>query len=93
MNVIQKIKDSTASKTVVTSAALLPVLAGSMITAFAADESSVGSDFSSTLQTSLSSMQSDIFGYIAIVLPIALGVVAAFFGIKKAISFFKSTAK
>ena len=92
MSVIQKIKDSAAFKTVVSSVAMAPVVAGSMITAFAADESSAA-DFSGTLQNSFNSMQSDIFHYIGIVLPIALGIVAAFLGIKKAIGFFKSTTK
>ena len=51
----------------------------------------------STLQTvfttALALIQSDVMGYIAIALPVSLVIVGAFFGIKKAISFFKSTAK
>lgn len=50
-------------------------------------------DISSTLTTSFDSMKSDIFTYIGIALPIALGVVGAIFGIKLAIKFFSSIAK
>jgi len=44
-------------------------------------------------QTALTGIQTDIMGYIGIALPVSLAIVAAFFGIKKAIAFFKSTAK
>lgn len=43
--------------------------------------------------TALNNIQTDVMGYIAIALPVSLVIVGAFFGIKKAISFFKSTAK
>lgn len=43
--------------------------------------------------TALGTIQTDVMGYIAIALPVSLVIVGAFFGIKKAISFFKSTAK
>jgi hypothetical protein len=42
--------------------------------------------------TALGTIQSDVMGYIAIALPVSLAIVGAFFGIKKAISFFKHTA-
>lgn len=40
--------------------------------------------------TALGSIQSDVMGYIAIALPVALALVGAFFGIKKAVAFFKN---
>jgi len=43
--------------------------------------------------TALGNIQTDVMGYIAIALPVSLVIVGAFFGIKKAIAFFKSTAK
>ena len=49
-------------------------------------------DLTSTLSTSFTGIQSQIFTYIGVALPIALGIVAAIFGIKFAIRFFKSIA-
>lgn len=53
-----------------------------------ADESGLQTSFS----TALGSIQSDVLGYIAVAVPVALVIVGAIFGIKKAISFFKSLA-
>ena len=64
---------------------------GSAISAFAAEAGTV--DPSSVLSESLNSTKGDIFKYIGIILPVALGIMGVFFGIKKAIAFFKSTAK
>ncbi len=61
------------------------------IQCFALESSSP--DISGTLTTSFESMKNDIFTYIGIALPIALGVVGAIFGIKLAIKFFSSIAK
>lgn len=60
-----------------------------------AEETSTAStpDLGATLSTSFQSISTDIFTYIGIALPIALGVVAAVLGIKFAIRFFKSIAK
>ena len=55
------------------------------------EESSV--DISSTIRTAFTTMQSDLINYVAIVLPIALTIVGTYFGVKKAIAFFKSTTK
>ena len=60
---------------------------------FATGDESSAPDLSATLQTSFTAVKDDIMGYIALILPIALVVVGAIWGIKKAISFFKSTAK
>lgn len=42
--------------------------------------------------TGLTQIQTDVLGYIAIAVPVALVIVGAFFGIKKAVSFFKALA-
>lgn len=66
----------------------------SCLNVFAADESSVASsDMTSVLTSSFTSMQSDIFSYVQVVLPIALGIFALFFCTRKAIQFFKSFSK
>ena len=64
---------------------------GSALTCFAADPS--GPDMSATLTSSFNSIQSNIFTYIGICLPIALAIVGAMFGIKYAINFFRSIAR
>lgn len=38
----------------------------------------------------LGSIKSDVFAYILIALPVGLAIVGAFFGIKKAVGFFKT---
>ena len=50
-------------------------------------------DISGTLTTSFQSIQSDIFSYVGIALPIALGVIGLIFGIKLAIKFFMNVAR
>lgn len=47
---------------------------------------------SSVLSTAFQSMSSDIMGYVTTILPIALGIVGAIFGIRWAVKFFKSIA-
>ena len=83
---------SRASKYIVTLFVVMSMAAMTCMSCFAADESSTP-DLSATLQTSFTAVKDDIMGYIAVILPIALVVVGAIWGIKKAISFFKSTAK
>ena len=46
-------------------------------------------DMTSTLEESFNGMSSSVMSYIGVALPIALGIVAAIFGIKFAISFFQ----
>lgn len=62
----------------------------SCLSVFAVDDttSSVKDQFS----TAISGIQSDLMGYILLVVPVALGILGAIFGIKKAIAFFKSMA-
>lgn len=42
--------------------------------------------------TALTQIQTDVLGYIAVAVPVALVIVGAIFGIKKAVSFFKALA-
>jgi hypothetical protein len=42
--------------------------------------------------TALGTIQTDVLGYVAVAVPVGLAIVGAIFGIKKAISFFKSLA-
>ena len=48
---------------------------------------------STALQTGLTGLGDDLGSVIVIIIPIALGVAASIFGIKKALSWFKSLAK
>ncbi len=65
----------------------------SAVSAFAVDGAgSTTSNVKDQFSTAVSGIQSDLMGYILIVVPIALGILGAIFGIKKAISFFKTMA-
>ncbi len=44
------------------------------------------------LTTAFTTMQNDVMGIITAALPIAIGIVAVFFAVKKGISFFKQIA-
>lgn len=94
MKLIEKIKNSKVGKWVAACSVTAAIAAMSCMSVFAADpevsEESV--DLAGSLTTAFTGVKNDIFGYIVVILPIALAVVGAFFGIKKAISFFKSTA-
>ena len=92
MNRLNFIK-SKASKYIVTLFVVMSMAAMTCLTCFATGEEISSPDIAATLQTSFTTMKNDVLGYIAIILPIALVVVGAIWGIKKAISFFKSTAK
>lgn len=48
---------------------------------------------SDILQSGVNTIKTDVLGYIAIILPVGLGIFGAIWGIKKAISFFKGVAK
>ena len=61
------------------------------LSCFAASEVSVP-DMTETLESSFSSMMTNIMGYIGVALPIALSIFAAILGIKLAIHFFGSIA-
>lgn len=47
-------------------------------------------DLSSTFSQSISSIQSDVLGYIAVALPVGLAIFGAIIAIKKGISFVRS---
>lgn len=89
-----KLKNSKASKWLATTAVTASIACCGAIGAFAAEEStSSAGDLQTAVTDSFNSMQGEIMNYILIALPIALGVVAAIFGIKYAIKFFTSMSK
>lgn len=81
-------KNSRVGKYVMAAFVTASIAAMSCLNCFAAEGDSV----SSSLSTAFTQVKTDIFSYIGIILPIALAVFGAFFGIKKAIAFFKSSA-
>lgn len=87
---LSKIKNSKLFKCI-SIACITAMIAVFGAVAVSAEEASAP-DMSSTLTSSFNSMKGDIFTYIGIALPIALGIVGAFFGIKAAVKFFKRTA-
>ena len=50
------------------------------------------SDVASIMETGLTSMKNDVLGIIAIALPIALGIFAIFFGVRKGISMLRGVS-
>ena len=95
IKVIEKIKNSKLAKVVASSAVASAIAAMGVIGCFATgDETSeVVPSAGQALSTSLTGVQTDLLGYIGIVLPIALAVFGAIWGIRKAIAFFRSTAR
>ena len=93
MKAIEKIKNkvfkSKIGKYVATSMFAAAVAVMGCINCFAADgDVNVGT----IMQTAFNTVKTDIISYVGICLPIALGIFAIFFGIKKAISFFRQSA-
>ena len=62
------------------------------VAAFAVDTTTETSSMQDAFKTSVGSIQSDLMGYVMIAVPVALAILGAIFGIKKAIGFFKSLA-
>lgn len=62
----------------------------SCVAAFAVETET--SSMQDAFKTSVGSIQSDLMGYVMIAVPVALAILGAIFGIKKAIGFFKSLA-
>lgn len=60
------------------------IAAMSCFSSFAAEDTS---GISTALSNGLDTLKSDLLGYIAIVVPVAIAIVAAYLGIKKAIGF------
>lgn len=71
-------------------ATTMALTVGTAMTALAAEDSTGTADI---LSESLGTVKSDIMSFIFVVLPIGLGIFGAIFGIRKAISFFRSVAK
>lgn len=93
MSVLSRIKSNKVVKYLSVAVVSAIIACMGVIGCFAADGSSgSNAQITSALSSAFDTMKSDIFSYIVIILPIALAVVGAFFGIKKAINFFRSTA-
>ena len=89
---LKKIKNSKVAKWLSVMCVTALIAAFGCLTVFAADGGTSASDLQSTVTSSFNGISDSIFTYIGIALPIALGIVAAIFGIKFAIRFFKSIA-
>lgn len=89
MKVLSKIKNSKLGKYIATTMVAAAIAAMGCINCFAAEGDT---NVSNILQTAFNGVKSDIMTYIAVVLPIALGIFAIFFGIRKAINFFRQSA-
>lgn len=85
-----KFKSSKVVKYLTTFAVAAMIACFGAFSCFAAEETS---SLTSTVTESFNTIKSDILNYILIALPIALGVVAAVFGIKYAIKFFTQMSK
>ena len=83
----EKIRNSKLGKVIVGTVSSCAVAAMGIVGASA--ESATPSQ---TLTTAVSTIQSDFLSYVAIVLPVALAIFGVVFGIKKAISFFRSAS-
>ena|GEM_PF-4534540 len=66
----------------------IAALMAAAVPAFAA-----GDDVTTMMETGLNSMKSDVLGIIAVALPIALGIFAIFFGVRKGIAMLRGVAK
>lgn len=85
-------KSSKVGKWLATAAVTASIACMGVVGAFAAEESG-SADLTSAVTESFNTMKGDIMNYILIALPIALGVVAAIFGIKYAVKFFTNMSK
>ena len=88
-----KLKSSKASKWLATAAVTAMIACMGIMSCFAAEGETSGGDLTSAVTESFNTMKGDIMNYILIALPIALGVVAAIFGIKYAVKFFTNMSK
>lgn len=62
----------------------------SVVNCFAAEPGAAEASLKESFTTGISGISDTILGYLAIVVPIALGIVVAYIAIKKGISFMKS---
>lgn len=70
------------------SAVSASLMVTSAVSAFAAEVAEGGTAIQNQFQTGITSIQSDLMSYLGYTIPIAIAVIGAFFGIRKAISFF-----
>lgn len=70
------------------SAVSASLMVTSAVSAFAAEGAEGGTAIQNQFQTGITSIQSDLMSYLGYTIPIAIAVIGAFFGIRKAISFF-----
>lgn len=77
-----------SKKIVVSAIACMTAIVG-CISSFAAEagQAASSSDIQSSFSTAINSIQSDVMGYLILVVPIGLGIFGAIIGIKKGISF------
>lgn len=90
---LKKFVHSKSFKLVGTALCIASILAISCICAFATGEETTAANLNTAMTTAFTTVKTDIFGYIAAILPISLAILGAFWGIKKAIGFFKSTSR
>ena len=88
MSKIKSFVKKHSKKIVVSAIACMTAVLG-CISSFAAEtgQAASSSDLQSSFSTGISSIQSDILGYIGLALPIGLAIVGAIIAIKKGISF------
>lgn len=73
------------AKPCVTALAVAMVSAMSCLTCFAAENDSLQSAFS----TGIAGVKDEVLGYLALVVPVAIGIVIAYIAVKKGISFLR----
>lgn len=80
------------SKKLVAVASASMIAAVSVISSFAAESGTPvsSSDMQSSFSTAISSIQSDVMGYIMLAIPVGLAIFGAIVAIKKGISFVRS---
>lgn len=80
------------SKKFVAVASVSMIAAVSVISSFAAESGTPvsSSDMQSSFSTAISSIQSDVMGYIMLAIPVGLAIFGAIVAIKKGISFVRS---
>jgi len=73
---------------------VLTALAGAVmsVTAIAIPAFAAGDDVTTIMETGLNSMKTDVLGIIAVALPIALGIFAIFFGVRKGIAMLRGVS-
>lgn len=70
------------------SAVSASLMVTSAVSAFAVEGAEGGTTIQNQFQTGITSIQSDLMAYLGYTIPIAIAVIGAFFGIRKAVSFF-----